>query len=213
MTRPTARTLVAIVGLAYCAGALTAHWTWSRMAALSALRAEEGTTTVRPAEPPPHKEPAATATIGESAAIHDLQRRNLLLPVDGVDRAELRSTFAESRDGREHEAIDILALRDTPVRAVTDGHIAKLFNSKRGGLSIYHFDTEEEYCYYYAHLERYAEGLADGARVTRGQIIGFVGTSGNAPPQTPHLHFAIFALGPDKRWWEGTPIDPYPALR
>jgi murein DD-endopeptidase MepM/ murein hydrolase activator NlpD len=99
------------------------------------------------------------------------------------------------------------------VRAVTDGHIAKLFTSARGGITIYQFDTAERYCYYYAHLERYADGVVEGARVERGQIIGYVGTTGNAPPDTPHLHFAIFVLGPDKRWWEGTPVDPYPALR
>jgi murein DD-endopeptidase MepM/ murein hydrolase activator NlpD len=142
-----------------------------------------------------------------------LQQKSLLLPVDGISRTELRQSFAESRNGRNHEAIDILAPRDTPVRAVADGHIAKLFTSERGGLTIYQFDADERYCYYYAHLERYAEGLTEGARVKRGRIIGFVGTSGNAPRDTPHLHFAIFALGPDKRWWEGTPIDPYPALR
>ena len=96
---------------------------------------------------------------------------------------------------------------------MTDGHIAKLFSSERGGLTVYQFDTDERYCYYYAHLEAYADGLTEGMRVKRGQIIGHVGTSGNAPPDTPHLHFAIFALGPEKRWWEGTPIDPYPALR
>ena len=213
MKAPKARTVVALVGLSYCAGALTAHWTWSRMTAAVAAGSGNAATNVRPAAPPPHKEPAATATIGEEAAIDALQHKNLLLPVDGVNRTDLRQSFAESRNGRNHEAIDILAARDTPVRAVTDGHIVKLFTSDRGGITIYQFDADEQYCYYYAHLERYAGGLTEGARVRRGQIIGYVGTSGNAPPNTPHLHFAIFALGPEKRWWEGTPVDPYPALR
>jgi murein DD-endopeptidase MepM/ murein hydrolase activator NlpD len=213
MNAPKARTVVALVGLSYCAGALTAHWTWSRMSAAIAAGTHGASTEVRPAEPPAHKEPAATATIGEDAAIDRLQDKNLLLPVDGVDRTDLRQSFAESRNGRSHEAIDILAPRNTPVRAVTDGHIAKLFSSERGGLTVYQFDTDERYCYYYAHLEAYADGLAEGMRVKRGQIIGYVGTSGNAPPDTPHLHFAIFVLSPEKRWWEGTPIDPYPALR
>jgi murein DD-endopeptidase MepM/ murein hydrolase activator NlpD len=209
-----ARRLAAVVGLAYCAGALTAHWTWSRMTAdLPADNSEVVATEVRPAAPPAHTEPTATATIGEGKAIDELQDQNLLLPVDGVDASDLRPGFTESRGGRAHEAIDILAPRDTPVRAVTDGHIVKLFSSARGGITIYQFDANEEYCYYYAHLERYAEGLIEGTRVERGQIIGYVGTSGNAPPETPHLHFAIFALGPEKQWWEGTPIDPYPALR
>jgi peptidoglycan LD-endopeptidase LytH len=213
MTTPKARTVIALVGISYCAGALTAHWTWSRMTAAVSEGNIKAATDVRPAPSPAHKEPAATATIGEEAAIDALQDKDLLLPVDGVDRGDLRQSFAESRDGRTHEAIDILAPRNTPVRAVTDGHIVKLFTSDRGGLTIYQFDVDERYCYYYAHLEQYIEGLREGARVRRGQIIGYVGTSGNAPPNTPHLHFAIFALGPEKRWWEGTPIDPYPALR
>ena len=214
MKRKDARWLVAIVGLAYCAGALTAHWTSSRMTAgVSADHSEVAATEVRPADAPPHTEPAAAATIGEAEAVEEVRERNLLIPVDGVSREDLRPSFADPRNGRSHEAIDILAPRDTPVRAVTDGHIAKLFRSERGGLTIYQFDTNEEYCYYYAHLERYVEGLREGARVERGQIIGYVGTSGNAPPDTPHLHFAIFALGPEKQWWEGTPVDPYPALR
>jgi murein DD-endopeptidase MepM/ murein hydrolase activator NlpD len=213
MTRMAARKLVAIIGVAYCAGALTVHWTWSRIAEDLSADGTEVAREVRPADPPPHSEPAATATIGEGTAIDRLRGHGLLIPVDGVSRADLRQSFAESRNGRAHEAIDILAPRDTPVRAVTDGHIAKLFTSARGGITIYQFDTAERHCYYYAHLERYADGVVEGARVERGQIIGYVGTTGNAPPDTPHLHFAIFVLGPDKRWWEGTPVDPYPALR
>jgi murein DD-endopeptidase MepM/ murein hydrolase activator NlpD len=190
-----ARKLVAIIGVAYCAGALTVHWTWSRIAEDLSADGTEVAREVRPADPPPHSEPAATATIGDATAIDRLRGHGLLIPVDGVSRADLRQSFAESRNGRAHEAIDILAPRDTPVRAVTD------------------VDTAERYCYYYAHLERYADGVVEGARVERGQIIGYVGATGNAPPDTPHLHFAIFVLGPDKRWWEGTPVDPYPALR
>lgn len=210
----SARRLVAIVGVAYCAGALTAHWTWDRISdALSARGPEAVSTEVRPAEAPEHVEPSPAATIGEENAFEGLEEQNLLLPVDGVDRRDLRSSFTEARGERAHEAIDILAPRNTPVRAVTDGRIAKLFTSDRGGLTIYQYDADEKYCYYYAHLESYADGLREGAPVTRGQIIGYVGTSGNAPADTPHLHFAIFALGPEKRWWEGVPIDPYPALR
>jgi murein DD-endopeptidase MepM/ murein hydrolase activator NlpD len=213
MNVPKARTVIALVGISFCAGALTAHWTWSRMTAALSMGNTKEATDVRPAPPPAHKEPAATATIGEEAAVDALRDKDLLLPVDGVDRSDLRQSFAESRYGRAHEAIDILAPRNTPVRAVTDGHIAKLFSSERGGLTIYQFDVDERYCYYYAHLEQYAEDLSEGKRIKRGQIIGYVGTSGNAPRDTPHLHFAIFALGPDKRWWEGMPLDPYPALR
>src|SRR5207253_3174449 len=111
-------------------------------------------------------------------------------------------SFDERRDGRLHEAVDILAPRNTPVQAVEEGMIAKLFYSKAGGNTVYQFDPTQQFCYYYAHLERYAEGLRDGQRVARGDVIGFVGTSGNAPPGTPHLHFAIFELAADHRWWE-----------
>jgi murein DD-endopeptidase MepM/ murein hydrolase activator NlpD len=139
-----------------------------------------------------------------------LQRRWLMFPVVGFDLKVLRDDFAEKRGDRVHEAIDILAPRGTPVAAVDDGTVVKLFNSVRGGLTIYQFDPAGQYCYYYAHLDRYAEGLGEGQLVRKGQWIGYVGTSGNAPPNTPHLHFTIFKLGPEKRWWEGTPVNPFP---
>jgi peptidoglycan LD-endopeptidase LytH len=139
-----------------------------------------------------------------------LRGRRLEVPVDGIDRKTLRDSFAEGRAGHVHEAIDILAPRGTPVVAVEDGRIEKLFNSKRGGLTIYQFDPGRRYCYYYAHLDRYADGLKEGQTVKRGQVIGYVGTSGNAPSQTPHLHFTIFKLAEDKRWWKGAPINPFP---
>lgn len=134
------------------------------------------------------------------------------MPIAGLRSSELRDSFAEERGGRRHEAIDILEPRGTPVLAVDDGRIRKLFHSVPGGITVYEFNLAETYCYYYAHLERYADGLAEGQLVRRGDRIGYVGTSGNAPPQTPHLHFAISALGPDKHWWQGTPVDPYPLL-
>ena len=102
---------------------------------------------------------------------------------------------------------------NTPVIAVEAGIIARLFNSKAGGITIYQFDPTTTYAYYYAHLERYAPGLEEGATVSRGQVIGYVGTSGNAPENTPHLHFAIFVLNEDKHWWQGTPIDPFTVLK
>jgi murein DD-endopeptidase MepM/ murein hydrolase activator NlpD len=139
-----------------------------------------------------------------------LRERRLELPVEGVDRKALRDTFSEGRTGHVHEAIDILAPKGTPIVAVEDGTIEKLFTSKQGGLTIYQFDPGRTYCYYYAHLDRYAPGLTQGQRVRRGQVIGYVGVSGNAPPQTPHLHFTIFKLAEDKRWWQGTPLNPFP---
>ena len=105
-----------------------------------------------------------------------------------------------------------MAPRGTPVLAVDSGTIRKLFTSKAGGFTVYQFDNDELYCYYYAHLDRYAEGLTEGKPVQRGDLIGYVGSSGNAKPDAPHLHFAIFLLGPGKRWWEGKAINPYPIL-
>jgi len=130
-----------------------------------------------------------------------------------VQPAQLSPTFADARGaGRTHEALDIMAPAGTPVLAVADGHVEKLFDSKQGGLTIYQFEPGGKYAYYYAHLERYAPGLAERQQVRRGEVIGYVGSTGNADPAAPHLHFAIFALGPDRRWWEGTAIDPYPLL-
>ncbi len=134
------------------------------------------------------------------------------MPVQGIRRSDLRDSYAEARGGHRHEAIDILAPRGTPVLAVADGTIAKLFKSVAGGLTVYEFDRTATYCYYYAHLDRYAEGLRQGQSVRRGERIGHVGSSGDASPKAPHLHFAIFRLGPEKHWWEGVPINPYPPL-
>jgi murein DD-endopeptidase MepM/ murein hydrolase activator NlpD len=147
-------------------------------------------------------------------AVEDLRRRQLDVPVRTIDRAALRSSFDEARGGsRRHEAMDLLAARHTPVVAVEAGIIARLFTSQAGGITVYQFDPTTTYAYYYAHLERYAAGLAEGALVSRGQVLGYVGTSGNAPKDTPHLHFAIFVLNDDKRWWQGAPVDPFLVLK
>ena len=90
--------------------------------------------------------------------------------------------------------------------------MAKLFTSKAGGLTVYQVDPSQNYAYYYAHLDRYADGLTEGKVLKKGDVLGYVGTTGNADPNTPHLHFAIFELGPEKHWWQGTPINPYPLL-
>lgn len=149
-----------------------------------------------------------------SAPSGDLAGRNLLIPVQGLRRDQLADTYDDARGGglRRHEAMDIMAPRNTPVLAVEDGRIAKLFASAQGGLTIYQFDPTETYAYYYAHLESYARDLKEGDRVRRGQVIGYVGSSGNANPAGPHLHFAIFRLTPEKRWWKGDPINPFGLL-
>lgn len=137
----------------------------------------------------------------------------LVVPVAGVTVAQLADTFDDARGGeRRHEALDIMAPAGTPVLAVADGHVEKLFDSDRGGLTIYQFEPSGRYAYYYAHLQRYAPGLAEGQALRRGQVIGYVGSTGNADPAAPHLHFAIFLLGPEREWWRGTPVNPYPLL-
>jgi murein DD-endopeptidase MepM/ murein hydrolase activator NlpD len=133
-------------------------------------------------------------------------------PIDSLKRTELRDSFNEMHFGHRHEAIDIMRPRGTPVHAVTDGVIRKLFVSVRGGLTVYEFDRTATYCYYYAHLDHYAAALREGMPVSRGDVVGYVGTSGDASASAPQLHFAIYRLGPDKKWWKGTPIDPYPIL-
>ena len=155
----------------------------------------------------------APAAITEDV-IATLENRSLVVPVQGVQRSNIVSNYDDDRGSdRKHEALDILSPRGTPVVAIEGGRIVKLFTSARGGLTIYQFDPSEQFCYYYAHLDGYASGLAEGQVVTQGQTVGFVGTTGNAPKNTPHLHFAIFKLGEDKKWWDGTPLDPARVLR
>jgi peptidoglycan LD-endopeptidase LytH len=164
--------------------------------------------------PPPDKVaamPSPLSVTGVSARSRSVPGR-LIIPVKGVSASAVRDTFDEGRVGHTHEATDILAPRGTPVLATADGVIRKLFLSKPGGLTIYQFDRTEAYAYYYAHLDRYRDHLKEGMRVKQGDVIGYVGTTGNAPIDTPHLHFAIFKLGPEKRWYEGTAINPYPLL-
>jgi len=141
-----------------------------------------------------------------------LTTRRLAIPVAGLEAASLRDTFHEGRPGHAHEAIDLMAPRGTPVFAVDDGVVVKLFASVPGGLTVYQFDTDARLAYYYAHLERYAEGLREGQRVRRCDLLGYVGSTGNANPLAPHLHFAVFELGPEKQWWKGTAINPFNAL-
>jgi murein DD-endopeptidase MepM/ murein hydrolase activator NlpD len=154
----------------------------------------------------------ARAAVSSSALDATLSGRQLDVPVQGFDPRKLRDTFAERRNGEAHEALDIPAPRGTAVVAVEPGRIAKLFTSVPGGLTIYQFDPAGRYAYYYAHLDRYAEGLAEGAEVKQGQVIGYVGSTGNARADAPHLHFAIFRLGPERQWWKGTAVNPFPYL-
>jgi murein DD-endopeptidase MepM/ murein hydrolase activator NlpD len=141
-----------------------------------------------------------------------LRGRRLLIPVAGVPAARIPDTFDEMRGTRQHAALDILAPRGTPVLSTDDGRLAKLHQSIGGGITAYAEDPSGRFIYYYAHLDRYRPGIAEGMTLARGDTIGFVGTTGNAPPTVPHLHFAIARMDADRKWWKGTPIDPRPFL-
>lgn len=190
--------------------------------ALSGAYAFDRLTKARPEPPvalvieaPAVLTPPTTAPAAPVAIVLADQSRNgtLAVPVLGVKAGQLSDTFDETRGGkRRHEALDIAAPRGTPVIAVDEGRIVKLFRSIPGGLTIYQFDPAERLAYYYAHLDGYAVDVTEGKQVKRGEVIGYVGSTGNANPATPHLHFAVFELGPEKRWWQGTAINPYPLL-
>ena len=158
-------------------------------------------------------EPGGSVAEGDLAIdpdVADLRGRHLVLPVDGVDPADLHDHFLARHGRRLHHGIDIMAPRETPIYAVDDGVIARLdARSRAGGITVYQVDSTGTYGYYYAHLERWAEGLAVGDAVTRGQTIGYVGSTGNAPERSPHLHFAIHRLGPSRQPWVGSPLNPY----
>lgn len=159
--------------------------------------------------PPPGIAPPVPAPV-------DLEKTTsatLGMPIAGIAPAKLTSNFSEKRDGRSHEALDLMAPRGTPVHAVDEGNVVKLFTSKEGGLTVYQFNNARELCYYYAHLDRYAAGLTEGTLLRRGDVLGYVGSTGNASPDAPHLHFAVFRLGPEREWWKGSPIDPLPLLQ
>jgi murein DD-endopeptidase MepM/ murein hydrolase activator NlpD len=169
--------------------------------------------------PPPQVQPEIPAPqsppmIVQSPAPAPSVNLHIGLPLANLKAADIQDTFDQARSGdhHRHEATDIMAPRGTPVLAVDSGLVKKLFNSKAGGLTIYQFDAAERYCFYYAHLDRYGAGIREGLLVKRGDVIAYVGSTGNADPDAPHLHFAIFELGPEKQWWKGTPINPYPLL-
>lgn len=138
----------------------------------------------------------------------------LLVPVAGVRPEQLRDTYTDSRsEGRMHNAIDIMAPRGTPVLAAADGPVVKLFNSERGGITIYQLDRNEKTVYYYAHLDRYADNLAEGNNARRGEVIGYVGDTGNAGAGNYHLHFSVSVIADPKQFMNGVNINPYPLFR
>jgi peptidoglycan LD-endopeptidase LytH len=156
----------------------------------------------------------AASTTGLAASRSADASTGLLVPVDGISRSQLRDTYNQSRsEGRTHHAIDIHAPRGTPVVAVANGTVIKLHQGSRGGIAVYLMDEDGRTRYYYAHLDGYAEGLHEGQRVERGEVIGFVGDTGNAQPGDYHLHFSVAILEDADRWWQGRNLNPYDLLR
>ena len=140
-----------------------------------------------------------------------LRRRALLIPVANIPLSRIPDTYNDARDGkRVHRAVDILAPKGTPVLSTDVGYVLKLRTGGSGGITIYTVDPDERFIYYYAHLDHYRKGLAEGQRVQKGDTIGYVGTTGNAPRDTPHLHFQVTRMPQNQHWWEGIPVDPRP---
>ena len=153
------------------------------------------------------------ANAAPAARVDLLASRSLAVPVQGIRRSQVRDNFSDERGrGRKHKALDIMAPRGTPVLAADDGTVAKISRNVAGGLAVYQVDPSGRFVYYYAHLDRYADNLRDGQPVRRGDVIGYVGTTGNAPESAPHLHFAVMVVERKGRWWGGEAINPYGAL-
>lgn len=191
----------------FTAVVVSAFWIWfySVVPAPKAQVARNGTiVAVKPENAPP-------VVVAQQVVVGPA---GLAIPVVGVKATDLVDTYDAARgSGRRHDAIDIMAAEGTPVIAAADGTIEKLFFSKGGGgITIYERSTDPKWMYYYAHLQGYAPGLAEGQQVKRGQVIARVDHTGDAVASAPHLHFAINSMAPGERWWQGTPINPYPLL-
>jgi murein DD-endopeptidase MepM/ murein hydrolase activator NlpD len=151
--------------------------------------------------------------VSSTEAVDYLLARGILIPVAGASVGQLRDTFDEGRDGvRVHRALDIMAPRGTPVLSADSGRILRVSTNSLGGNTIYATDPLGRVVYYYAHLDAYQPGLTQGALVARGDTLGFVGTTGNAPKDTPHLHFQVMRMPSDGKYWDGEPINPYPLI-
>jgi murein DD-endopeptidase MepM/ murein hydrolase activator NlpD len=199
--------MLRVIGTALLTAVLTSmFWIWfySSVPQPAPQVARSGpVVTVKPSNAPP-------VVVAEQIRVAP---SGLALPVMGIEPGALTDTFKAARSaGRSHDAIDIMADEGTPVIAAADGTIEKLFNSVRGGMTIYERSADKQWQYYYAHLSAYAPGLHEGQQVKRGQVIARVGHTGDASASAPHLHFAVNRMGPGDRWWNGTAIDPYPLL-
>ncbi len=162
-----------------------------------------------------HQPPPAPVVPGVASADQSvyLMSRQLMVPVSGVRPDQIPDTYSAPRSGgREHRALDILAPRGTPVLAADYGRVLRMRSNPAGGITIYEIDAGNRFVYYYAHLDHYAATLSEGKDVAKGEIIGYVGTTGNAPANVPHLHFQLMKRPNAARWWDGDPIDPKPFL-
>ncbi len=173
----------------------------------------------RQAPPPRRAQPPAAATAAKpplAAPPSDaevLRARRLVIPVAGVTRDRIPDTFDAPRaGGRRHNATDIMARRGTPVLAADDGRVISMRRNPSGGITLYATDEEARFVYYYAHLSGYREGVREGTKLAKGDVIGYVGTSGNAPENAPHLHFQLMRMPADGKYWAGAPIDARPFL-
>jgi len=213
--------LLAIFQLAFYARRCAAPVSPDRPEARHSPRAspEIGSSPSLPSPPPPtppvgQETPENRAAAGPMETVALIKPGALIIPVTGVRPEQLRDTYSESRsEGRTHNALDIMANCGAPVVAALAGKIIKLFHSDRGGVTVYQMDADNRTVYYYAHLARYADGLAEGRFARQGEVIGYVGDTGNVTPGACHLHFAIWTVADPKRYWNGENINPYPLLR
>lgn len=219
--RATARTILATAAVTSAAWLVVgAIWLqqerarWAREAAAPVL-AESEAVVARAPSPASPEETVEKPRGSRPQQVAPQVEGRLTIPVAGVAPGELVDTFTQARAGgtRVHDAIDIMAPRGTPVLAAAPGEIEKLFLSKPGGKTVYVRSPDRRLIYYYAHLDAYAPGLKEGQQVRTGQPLGTVGSTGNANPAAPHLHFAVMRTSPDAPWWEeAVVLNPYPLL-
>ena len=205
--------MLRVIGTALLSAVITSFfWIWFYNFAGGIAREPNGQVTAsgdKVTVNPPGSPPAVTIAEGV-----EVGPAGLAIPVAGIKANQLTDTYTQARAGgaRRHDAIDIMAAEGTPVMAAADGTVEKLFNSAQGGITLYVRSPDRRWTYYYAHLQSYAAGIHEGQQVRRGQLLGRVGHTGNASPDGPHLHFAINQMQQGDRWWNGSPINPYPLL-
>jgi murein DD-endopeptidase MepM/ murein hydrolase activator NlpD len=210
---PLIPTLACALLLAGCTHTVSYMWNGNPAPLPGPVSAESSTAVSAGGPSAADPRPAARDLALSSSGSGTLASHNLTIPVFGVRADQLSDSFNSPRsDGREHHAIDILAPRGTPVLSADNGKVLRVSSNTLGGLTVYAADRSGQFVYYYAHLEGYARGLKAGHYVLKGDTLGFVGTTGDAPENTPHLHFQILRMPPDGQYWNGEAIDPYPLL-